>query len=253
MIDIDNLEEARARDVRRAASLDRVRRTMPRVEQFANDHQPAVRTASIKAVRYVMVLLRQLDDHNPAVSRTAREWWTKAAVFDDDGSGRVVGTHLSADQVSKTIDRLKVHLAAPAVQEPVEATPDVALSEPRRALYQAIKDVPEGRYALPVTDGPGAGSIRFFRVKVSKKGNKYMAEGHGGGFEDLVWTFLPAERGALAIVRLIAADPQEAMTRFGKELNHCGHCGRSLSNEESRRLGIGPYCRSKPECAWMVW
>jgi hypothetical protein len=47
------------------------------------------------------------------------------------------------------------------------------------------------------------------------------------------------------ILNLIAANPKEAMLRYGKELGHCGHCGRTLTDETSRSLGIGPVCRGK--------
>jgi hypothetical protein len=47
------------------------------------------------------------------------------------------------------------------------------------------------------------------------------------------------------VLALIAKNPKEAMLRYGLELGHCGHCGRTLTNEESRQYGIGPICRGK--------
>jgi hypothetical protein len=48
-----------------------------------------------------------------------------------------------------------------------------------------------------------------------------------------------------SILALIAADPKEAMLRYGRELGQCGHCGRTLTDEASRAAGIGPVCASK--------
>lgn len=47
------------------------------------------------------------------------------------------------------------------------------------------------------------------------------------------------------IINEIAKDPQAAMLAYGRELGHCGHCGRTLTNEESRAAGIGPVCAGK--------
>jgi len=43
----------------------------------------------------------------------------------------------------------------------------------------------------------------------------------------------------------IAKDEQKAMTLFGKEIGRCGHCGRTLTDEESRKRGIGPICSER--------
>jgi hypothetical protein len=109
---------------------------------------------------------------------------------------------------------------------------------------QAVPDmtnaVPAGRYA--VTD-PDDGVLKFYHVDKP-------TDGKWAGY-----TFvsvrasddLHAIRNGYRhrILNEIAKDPQSAMLRFGVELGHCGHCGRTLTNEESRALGIGPVCRQK--------
>lgn len=48
----------------------------------------------------------------------------------------------------------------------------------------------------------------------------------------------------IAVARKIeAAGPLNGMLRYGQEIGECGHCGRELTNAESRALGIGPVCR----------
>jgi hypothetical protein len=44
------------------------------------------------------------------------------------------------------------------------------------------------------------------------------------------------------IIKMISENPTEAMIRYGKEKGACAYCGRSLTDEESRKRGIGPDC-----------
>jgi len=46
-------------------------------------------------------------------------------------------------------------------------------------------------------------------------------------------------------LRAIAADPKEAMARYGRETGQCGVCGRPLEDPESVARGIGPVCAKK--------
>lgn len=45
--------------------------------------------------------------------------------------------------------------------------------------------------------------------------------------------------------KILDAGIEEASTRYGRELGICGVCGRTLTNEDSRQLGIGPVCRER--------
>lgn len=102
-----------------------------------------------------------------------------------------------------------------------------------------LPDVPAGRYAIEVD-----GTLKFYVVD-------RPTEGRWAGY-----TFLKVQasdethdiRNASvrkAILTNIARDPQGAMLRYGKEIGKCGHCGRTLTNEESRAAGIGPICAGK--------
>ena len=48
-----------------------------------------------------------------------------------------------------------------------------------------------------------------------------------------------------ATLAAICADPLAAAVVHGKQTGRCSCCGRTLENEESVRLGIGPICREK--------
>lgn len=103
---------------------------------------------------------------------------------------------------------------------------------------------PEGRYAIRVKQDGGEKITKFYRVD-------RPTEGKWKGFvfvkvqaSDDLWPIKnKAEREK--ILDKIAKDPRRAMLRYGQELGKCGHCGRTLTDEESRAYGIGPICRAK--------
>lgn len=114
------------------------------------------------------------------------------------------------------------------------------LRQVRRPAPTGQVQVADGRYAVE-----HQGTLKFFHVRNGK------ADSRWAGF-----TFLDVQasddlhsirnRATKAeILALIAADPQEALARYGRELGVCGRCGRTLTDEESRLAGIGPVCRDK--------
>lgn len=118
----------------------------------------------------------------------------------------------------------------------------------------AVPDVPAGRYAILNThpiegDGTDEGDDYVF-LKVDRptegrwKGYTFVKRLYGSPGhlrEDGVKN--AAQRNKF--LRRIAADPKKAMLEYGLQLGECGACGSPLTNEESRRLGIGPVCRAK--------
>lgn len=121
-------------------------------------------------------------------------------------------------QASAEIDRLK-------------ALPDAARAARQSSGAPAVED---GRYAV-VHDGV----LKFYKVKNGYK--RVFVEVYASDARHaLVSSATRAE-----VLRLIAADPQAAMLKFGQEIGSCGHCGRTLTDQESRDYGVGPICRSK--------
>jgi len=97
---------------------------------------------------------------------------------------------------------------------------------------QEAFDVEDGRYAVEKDDG----TLMFYSVK----------NGRYKTFVD-VWasdTRYPIRNASEAkrILEAIKADP-DAGPRFGREIGRCYVCGRTLTDELSRELGIGPVCR----------
>lgn len=98
-------------------------------------------------------------------------------------------------------------------------------------------DVPDGYYAIEST---GRNDLAFYRVTHSDRYGISVKTVVGGHPE--MWV----RRNALAgIVERIAADVAGAAKRYADEIGSCYICNRELTDEESRRLGIGPVCRNK--------
>jgi hypothetical protein len=264
-----NLDEIDAMDVDPATVPDVDRRrsdVLKRLDNHArtSTYQAPKRDASPKAIGYVMVLLRKLRDHNPDVEAVAREYWMKHAIMDTDDATRVIGSDLSAEKVSQVIEKLKGHLAAPGQpaqnvpSAPSVTVPHITPDNAGSPFHVALEAIPEGRYALPVLndDGtPDGDKHRYFKIATGKRsGRKYMVEGRAAGGTEVSWGGLVAfEHGALSIARRLADDWATAMVLYGTKTSHCGDCGRALTNDESRAIGIGPFCRGKAVWAGTAW
>lgn len=106
-------------------------------------------------------------------------------------------------------------------------------------LTRNLPDVPAGRYAV-TSNFPDEHTVF---VKVDRP-----SEGQYAGR-----TFVSVQAGdslhkmygdaAWGLLRKILADgPKNASIRYGRELEKCGVCGRSLTVKASRDAGIGPKC-----------
>lgn len=113
--------------------------------------------------------------------------------------------------------------------------------KPREASDHRFKEmfdisVETGRYAIPGDDG----ALRFYSVKRDAERLAVWVD---------VWASdarypIKAIPQRIEILKAIAADP-DAGPRFGREIGRCYVCGRTLTDETSRALGIGPVCRGE--------
>lgn len=111
---------------------------------------------------------------------------------------------------------------------------------PRKAdapILKAAREVAAGSYAIEFE-----GRLRFFQVETPDNGRwagwTFVKEQASDEF----WPVKGARKGQ--VLDAIAQDP-EALARYGKELGVCGLCHRTLTDPESRSLGLGPVCRGK--------
>lgn len=111
------------------------------------------------------------------------------------------------------------------------------------ALHALVDDAKHDKYRMAVTL-PGEDKLRFFRIDTPRtgkwKGAVFIKEQAG----DDLYPVKPVGR-EVRVLRALLADVKEALVRYGLELEHCGICGRTLTDEESRARGIGPVCIDK--------
>src|SRR5262245_19946812 len=129
------------------------------------------------------------------------------------------------DTFPSTLDKFRM-------SEVIEKLKDLDWAEKHRPGSKDLPDVPTGRYAVPKDDG----TLMFYSVKTGKytifvdvwaSDTRYPVKNH-------------TERAR--ILKAIKADPDSG-PRFGREIGRCYVCGRTLTDETSRSLGIGPVCR----------
>lgn len=160
--------------------------------------------------------------------------------------GKVTATD---DELPAIIESMKAKASTLTIKD-ASAWITRLLDLPKTANVQQVRmsspEVADGRYAVDsstIGDGNDSG-IRFYRVRTPE-------EGKWAGF-----TFVDAQASddlhpirnrahRSQILKAIAADPIECLQRYGHELGCCGVCARTLTDETSRAIGIGPVCRER--------
>lgn len=103
-----------------------------------------------------------------------------------------------------------------------------------------LADVPEGHYAIPSS---GSNDLMFVRVDRPTEGRwagrVFVKMVVGGKPEQPV----ERERVAGILARIAAAGVAESATLYGQQIGRCWMCNRTLTDEQSRREGIGPDCK----------
>lgn len=109
-----------------------------------------------------------------------------------------------------------------------------------------LSAVPSGLYAIP-------GGTTDLRVKIDNltddkgkwAGWVFVKDGNPYGMQARYGSQRPGQRYSGKIeeaLRVIVADPTEAMREYGRITGSCGRCGRELTDETSKAMGIGPVC-----------
>jgi hypothetical protein len=101
------------------------------------------------------------------------------------------------------------------------------------------RQITPGRYAIQNASGPN--DIAFYHVERPEHGKwagkTFVKQQISDELQRL------SRQRTLAALVAIAADPRGASALYGQHIGVCGVCGRTLTNEDSRRAGIGPVCR----------
>lgn len=152
---------------------------------------------------------------------------------------------------SAYINGLRAIIAATDVPAAPEARPvPVPPADDKRAVWAewralaadlvAMGGQHGARFAIDTEEGATNGTA-FWWIVPGRDGRFWLRQLIGGHDNPVRVRMSPEAQ--VAVARKIMADPKEAMLRYGRELGRCGHCFRTLTNDESRALGIGPVCR----------
>jgi SWI/SNF-related matrix-associated actin-dependent regulator 1 of chromatin subfamily A len=156
--------------------------------------------------------------------------------------------------IEKATETDQSAIPATAIDRAVEiakAAPTVDPPKPREVLRLDLGTLPESFYAV-------GDPTHFFKVSRPTEGE------HAG--RSFLWQQMGDERvllgsierdgeirtrngstdtGVRNVLQRILFDPKSAAIRYGQEIGVCADCGRQLTNEESRKAGIGPVCAHK--------
>lgn len=157
--------------------------------------------------------------------------------LDDAGiawiNDRLANGRFTKASASKTITRLLA----------IKTTGQARRHPANDATIPAADVVPEGRYAVPTEDG-ALNKLAFYKVD-------RPTEGKWAGYVFVKLMLSDNEQrmskaaGAAILAKIAQVGAANASAAYGREFKHCGVCGRGLTNDESRKVGIGPDCRAK--------
>lgn len=124
------------------------------------------------------------------------------------------------------------------------ANPWAKANKLREAVVTALALKPSGKrqgwFAINVPDGFGGAPVKFYRVTQAVNGRVYVDVQASD-------EYYPVKTPAsleLVLGRITAA-PKKAAELYASSLGKCYRCGRTLTDETSRSVGMGPECRSK--------
>jgi hypothetical protein len=184
----------------------------------------------------VYVLLRELTALNAEAGRLGHEWYERNRAT------------LTVDRGSDFITRIRSKIAEFRNQpQPVDAPPRNVWAEWRTLAAELVKlgGRHGARFAVDTEDG-AVNKIAFWWISPSEgpQGTRYFLRQVIGGQGPVRVRMSPDAMVSVAR-KIMAAGAEDALRRYGRELGECGHCGRELTNDVSRSLGIGPVCRNK--------
>ena len=177
---------------------------------------------------------------NPPTEKQINFINTLLAEKDLRAGGKIQGTD---EEVAAAVEAVKAQIptlerkAASKWIEKLMAMP----SKPRQSTSagQPTVKVSDGYYAIEED-----GVLKFFRVKTPTEGKwKGLTFINIQASDDFHPIRDRDRRNAL--LTEIAKDEHGAKCRYGQELGSCGVCNRTLTDELSRQIGIGPICRDK--------
>jgi hypothetical protein len=114
-------------------------------------------------------------------------------------------------------------------------------------LTEILEGIDDGYFALP--SKTGTNDLDFIRLSSNQgrgnpanKGKRWVQRFLGG--QGLIEIRMTEQiEFARLVIALTSVGREKAQALFGQEIGRCGCCGKSLTDETSRSIGIGPKCR----------
>ncbi len=230
------------------------------VDRFQSDPTCTLFVASIRAAGVGLTLtaahhvafaeldwtpsaMDQAADRAHRIGQDADHVLIQHIVLEDSLDAHIAKTLVRKSRVIvRALDAEHKHeeLPRPELLEKDFAIPDktAAISK----IKELAAQIPEGYFAV---ESGGQNDLDFLRLDKPTEGKWagriFMARIIGGHRPQRV----PFEQIATLLQKIIDAGPMVAMARYGQELGICGRCGRELTDETSREIGLGPTCRRK--------
>jgi len=188
-------------------------------------------------VRYMDNLIAWIAEKDAEAGAAARKWT-------DDVTAHGKWSYDKADKfsISAWIDRLKEKNAA--LNKAAKAQPVTPASPVEVGHVEAlpVKTDKNGkamalRYAVDIE-----GTTKFYRIKPGYKPGFHFIDVQASDEYHPIRN--RASKDAI-IAAIVAAGPDDCMARYGQLIGSCGRCGRTLTDAESRAIGIGPDCLGK--------
>lgn len=195
---------------------------------FARNTNAQARTPNphtSRQLQFLIDLVKQIGGYDKERGHAV---WAEMRQLQESGQ-------LTFNVASSKINELKAERNELRQAQIVEPREDRGAPAPKPKLPLLV---PEGRYAVDTDEG----HLAFYRVKVDKEGIVSVLLQTSDELREL-----PFKTAMGVMAKIDVAGIEVAMKRYGKELRICGApmCGRTLTNEESRKRGIGPICNDK--------
>jgi hypothetical protein len=117
-------------------------------------------------------------------------------------------------------------------------------SQMRAHLVREERGKRVGYFAL-LTEDNGADVVKFYRVRTGSQRGKWVNHLFVDAQASDEFYPVRAKDTLTAVLEGILADPAAAGLLYATQLGRCCRCRRTLTDETSRALGIGPECRKK--------
>lgn len=204
---------------------------------------PVLETASVKLEPKAAAVadLLAADDF---VAATEKQVNFITKLGEDRDAAALAGRKIKANGLSYDAATLYNHVAfeagvvhKKAASALIDAMLDLPFVKREVPADEKFENVPDGRYAID--NASGKGDTVFYKVWTRRNGSR-------GVDLQVSDDYIPVRRSDVAgILKRIEKDVRGALARYGQEIGSCGVCGRTLTDETSREIGIGPICRSK--------